>query len=149
MDVKQKRSLIIDLHKRGLTPAEIFKRLQTHEFSRQFIGKVIKRFIELGSLEDRPHTGRPRTATKPSMVKRIRERIRQNPKQSMRKIGKALGISEFAVRRVVHENLGKRPYKLQKKIISHRQPHCQTAGEMPRFEEMVPYRQTLACAGHC
>jgi len=114
MDVKDKRKVIIDFHKQGLIPAQIFKKVHLLQFSRQFIQRTVKRFVETYSINDRPRTGRTHTGTKPSMVKKIRERIRRNPKQSMRKIAKDLGISEFSIRQVVHGVMGMRPYKLQK-----------------------------------
>ena len=82
--------------------------------SRRTIEDTIRRFRETGTTKDRPRTGRPVTATTPTLVKRIRERIRSNPKRSLRKMAKEMNISERSVRRVVKTRMGLRPIKLQK-----------------------------------
>lgn len=56
------RRLIILAFQRGERQVEIFRRLKSNGISRQLISKTIKRWREMGSIADRPRSGRPRTA---------------------------------------------------------------------------------------
>ncbi|XGW33702.1 hypothetical protein V3C99_017823, partial [Haemonchus contortus] len=87
---------------------------ETLSVSRRTVDSTIKRFKELGTLEDRPGRGRKTTATSTRNVKVVRDMVRRNPKRSMRKIAKKLGISHTSARRIVKEKLGLTPYRCRK-----------------------------------
>ena len=71
-----------------------------------FISRTIDRFIETGSTNDRPRSGRPRSATGSEIQKKVAARIRRNPERSMRKMAADIKISERSMRRLVKRDLG-------------------------------------------
>jgi len=103
------REAIIQLHCAGKTNPEIVKVLKAPKST---VRDAVKRYQELGTTGDRPRCGRPRTARTPTKIKCIRERIRRNPKRSMRKIAKSLDIDEKSVRTIVKEDLKLSPFKM-------------------------------------
>lgn len=107
MSTTRDREAIIALHQKGKKPKEIISALKLPQST---VYKAIKRYNELGTSEDRPRSGRPVTATTPKMIKRVRERIRRNPVRSMRKMASQLGISDYSVRKIVHNRLNMRSY---------------------------------------
>lgn len=108
---KENRAPIIALHKRRFRPVDIADLLKTPITTVRY---AIKRFEELGTLQDRPRIGRPVTACTSNNRERIRKRIQRNPQQSMRKLGKSIGISKDSVRNMVENHLGYYPYKINK-----------------------------------
>ena len=68
--------------------------------------EVIKCFKETGNYNDRPRSGRPRTARTPANKRKIKGRIQRNRssrKNSTRKLGKDLGISKDTVHQIPQE----------------------------------------------
>ena len=108
---KEKRAAVISLHNEGVPPVNIAKRLI---MDLSTVCKQIKRYKELGSLMDRPRSGRPVTACTSSNRNKIKKRIQRNPERSMRAMGKGLKISETSVQRIVKTQLGYRSYKFSK-----------------------------------
>ena len=102
------RDAIIQLHCAGKTNPEIIKLLKA---PRSTVWKVVKRYQDLGTASDRPRSGRPRTARTPAKIKCIKERIRRNPKRSMRKMAKSLDMDEKTVRNIVKKDLKLSPFK--------------------------------------
>ncbi|VDL81051.1 unnamed protein product [Nippostrongylus brasiliensis] len=86
----------------GVSTSEIAGRLNASMFT---VHKAIKRYNELGTLSDRPRSGRTKTATTPNVVRKVRDKIRRNAAKSMRKMAKELGVSEGSVRRMCHNML--------------------------------------------
>ena len=111
MSTKEKRGAVIALHNEGVSPSEIAKRLEMYLAT---VCKQIKRYKELGTLDDRPRSGRPVTATTKKNKEKIRSRIRRNPRRSMRQMAKDIQISEGSVRKIVKKQLKLHPYKLAK-----------------------------------
>ena len=103
------RDAIIQLHCAGKTNPEIIKLLKA---PRSTVWKVVKRYQDLGTTSDRPRCGRPRTARTPAKIKCIKERIRRNPKRSMRKMAKSLDMDEKSVRTIVKWDLKLSPFKM-------------------------------------
>lgn len=105
------RATIVRLSEMGRSQAEIVRitgiPLSTIQYS-------LRRFRQTGQTKDRPRSGRPKTASSPNMVKRIREKIRYDAKRSMRKMAKELNIGVSSVRRIVKKGLGLLPIKFQK-----------------------------------
>ena len=81
-------------------------------FARQTVYNAIKRFREIGTLEDRPRNGHPPIAVTPANVIKVRCRIRRNSRRSMNKMEKEIGISRQRVCRTVEKKLKMRSYKL-------------------------------------
>jgi len=78
------------------------------------VHNVIARFKETGTNERRAGSGRPRTARTVRNMRRIIARIGRNPnsrKNSLRKMGKALGIGRMSVRRIIVNDIGAKSRK--------------------------------------
>ncbi|EYC04280.1 hypothetical protein Y032_0089g2326 [Ancylostoma ceylanicum] len=99
------------MHQDGRTTAQIVKMLS---LPRRTVQDKVRRFRELGNTEDRKGRGRPTTATGPRIVKVVRSRLDRNPKRSMRKMAKEVGIGRSSMRKIVREKLNLYPYRLQK-----------------------------------
>ena len=111
MKQKTRRMLILELKKQGNGVREIARTLK---IAPSTVSDIIKRFEDSESVDDMPRSGRPRTSRTPKLIKVVRERIRRNPRRSMRKMARELQISEGSVRNIVKKDLRLRPYKLQK-----------------------------------
>lgn len=104
--MKELRAGIIRLFEQGKSGRQIAKDMNLPQ---RTVSDAIKRYQETGSHEDRPRSGRPRTARTPANKRKIKARIQRNKnsrKNSTRKMGAALGISEASVRRILHKDLG-------------------------------------------
>ena len=63
--------------------------------------------------ENRPsHSGRPKKRT-PELINRVRESLHQSPKRSVRKRSQSLGMSRETCRRVLVNDIGAYPYRIQ------------------------------------
>ena len=108
-----KRAAIIQLHRAGHSNSKIMKLLKAPKLT---VRDTILRFQELGTMEDRDRSGRPRSACTPAKIKALRERIRRirrNPKRSLRKMAKDMNISHESVRTIVEQDLKMSPYKIR------------------------------------
>ena len=109
--MSNKRSAILELFRRGKRQCDIVRLLNV---PRQTVSKAIIRFKELGHEGDRPGRGRKCTVNTPANRKIIKKRIERNPRVSVRKVARETGISDRSVRRIVKQEFGLKPYKLQK-----------------------------------
>ena len=114
MSAKEKRGAVIALHNEGVSSSEIAK---GHKMYVVTVCKQIKHYNKLVTLDDRPRSGRPVTATTKKNKEKIRSRIRRNPQRSMRKMAKDIQISEGSVRKIVKKQLKFHPYKLAKAYL--------------------------------
>lgn len=110
---EDRRSAVISLHEAGKSPTEIFRLLQNNGYNRNFIKRTIQRFLETNSTEDRHRSGRPKSVSTTANIKRVRSRLRRNPKQSLRKMAQTTKINRESLRRIVKSKLNLRPFKLQ------------------------------------
>lgn len=123
-----KRAAIIHCYSAGDRPSEIIRRLR---IPRTTVYDAIKRFHERGDALDRPRCGRPRSVNTTRTRNIIRNRIRRNPRISMRKLSKCLGVAHDEARRISRTELGLHAYKLHKaqhlteKMMSTRLTRCQ------------------------
>lgn len=108
-----KRAAIIELYKNGTRVNEIARLVNIHH---QNVTRTISRYKELGTLEDRPRTGRPPVQRVQKAKVLIEAKISRIPKRSQRKLAKQHGISRATVTNMVKEELGSYPYKLRKAI---------------------------------
>ena len=117
MSVELKRKFIIEHHEKGMGLPEIFKLGKTFNINRMLIKRTIDRYQETSSIKDRQRSGRPRTSRTPKLIKNVREKIRQNPRRSMRKMAKEAQTSPRTMRRICKIDLQMSPYKLQKRQL--------------------------------
>ena len=108
---KEKRNAVILLLNSGLKNYSIAKRLQMSE---RTVQKIIKRYRDTGSVDDKPRSGRPKSACSSKNIKNIKDKIRRNPNRSMRQMAKEHKISKGSVRNIVKNNLKLHPYRIQK-----------------------------------
>lgn len=81
--------------------------------NKMFVSKTINRYNDTGSVKKRHGGGWEKTATSSDMIRKVKTRIKQNPKKSVRKIARKMHISASSVRRIL-KNLHVKPYKIQK-----------------------------------
>ena len=81
---------------------------------RAFIYRTIKRYNETGDTNDKPRSGRPCSVRTAALKKRVRERIRRNPRVSMRKMANELKVARRTVQKVVKRDLRMRCLKERK-----------------------------------
>lgn len=98
----------------GLTGAQIFKLVQPLGIKRRFVYLTIQRIRETGSIKNRPKSGRPKGIRTKECIKRIREKIRRNPRRSGRKLAKQENVSLSSMQRLLKIDLGLKPYKKRK-----------------------------------
>ena len=104
-----KRTSIVDLHLVGMKTKYIAKTLCVPP---RTVRRTVNLFKTTGGTADRRRPGRPPTAVSKANVTKIRKRIECRPKLSMRKMARDLGISDFPVRKIVHEKLNIKSYKI-------------------------------------
>lgn len=109
--MSNKRTAILELFRQGKRQCEIVRLLNVPQ---RTVSKAVNRFKELGHEGDRPGRGRKRSVNTNDNRKIIKKRIKRNPKRSMRKIARELGINRESVRLIAKKELGLKPYKLQK-----------------------------------
>lgn len=114
MSFSERRAAIAQLWRAGYKQCEIFKLLRNNGESRQNIYNVVKSLTERGTTDRRPGSGRPRSVRTKQLIKRVRERLRRNPQQSLRKMAVSLNRNRETIRLVVKKDFGFRPYKLRK-----------------------------------
>jgi len=107
-----KREAVISLHCAGKTQVSIAKSL---DVAQSTVSKALKRFKEKGDFKDRSRCGRPRSKRSVSKIKAVRERIRRNPRRSMRKMAKETNMSARTMGRLVHDDLKMSSFTLQKR----------------------------------
>ena len=110
--MESKREAILSLHRAGKSSAVISKNLCV---ARSTVWKTIKRYKERGDFKDRERSGRPRSKRSASNVKAVREKIRRNPRRSLRKMAKETKMSARTMGRLVHEDLKMSSFTLQKR----------------------------------
>uniref|UniRef100_A0A914EQS8 Transposase n=1 Tax=Acrobeloides nanus TaxID=290746 RepID=A0A914EQS8_9BILA len=113
--LKNLREAIIRAHNRGKGQREIADFLG---ISSGTVNKAIKRFEETGSYEDRPGRDPKKTARSQENVQRALEMLQQDRStktNSTRKLAKKLGVGKDSVRRILHMDLKRKPYKMLKR----------------------------------
>jgi len=109
--MSNRRIAILHLHDQGKRNCEIVRLLGVRG---DMVSKTIKRFKEVGHAGDRPGRGRKRTVNTSQNRQIIKKRIQRNSLVSMRKIARETGMSRESVRNIAKNELGLKPYKLQK-----------------------------------
>lgn len=109
-----KRNAVIALHLGEKSVMEIVRALKHLNINRKFVYRTIKRWNETGSVNDRPKSGRPKSATSKNTVKKVKKRVDRNPRRSAREMAKEMSISTESMNRILKKDLGLKPYKRQK-----------------------------------
>ena len=106
-----KRQGIIELHKAGISIKKIINLLKVPKST---VYDALDRYKELDNAKDRPRSGRPISALTKENIKAVRERIRRNPKRSMRKMANQMKMDPKSMRTIVKTDLKLSPFKLRK-----------------------------------
>ena len=106
-----KRHAIIELHHTGVSNLMIIKQLKVPKST---VYDTVARFKKLGDEKDRPRSGCPCTACTFKIIKAACERVRRNPKQSIRKMAQEMNINPKTMRTIVKTDLKLLPFKLKK-----------------------------------
>lgn len=76
-----------------------------------FVYRTIQRFVETGTVEDRPRSGRPRSVRTPELVKTVAARIRRNPVRQQAVLARELSVSKILMTRILRSDLGLKAYR--------------------------------------
>jgi len=126
----ENRVAVIALHKVGKAQSEIFHTLKKLKISRMFVYRTIQRFVEDGSIRDRPREGRPRSVRTPAAVKAVAARIRRNPVRKQSVMSREMNIPKRSMSRLLTEDLGVRAYRrstghfLTPRLMQQRERKC-------------------------
>ena len=110
--MKEFRGGIIRLFEQGKSGYQIAKDMKLPYTT---VRDTIRRYRETGNYNDRPRSGRPRTARTPAKIRKIKGRIQRNPnsrRNSTQKMAKGVGIGRSSVQRIWHDDLGIKARKM-------------------------------------
>lgn len=97
------------------SPIKVMRELKKKGFSDIPSGTTIKtiynKFLETGSVNDKSRSGRP--SLRNEMICAIKEELDSDPSQSTRIIAAVVGASHTFVHKVMREDIGLYPYKVQ------------------------------------
>lgn len=110
MDEKGARAIIVKMFELGESVAGISGKTGV---CRRKIYRILARYRELGSLENRKKPGRPRTVNVRAVREKLRKRIKRNNSKSIRQLAKDVNISEYSARNIIHNELNLKSYKYQ------------------------------------
>ncbi|QQP48832.1 Transposase, partial [Caligus rogercresseyi] len=113
----EKREAIVKLYQKGHSCRVIVEALKPMKVSKSNISYTIQRFKETNSFADRPKSGRPRSVRTKKLVEATRIKIHRNNKRSIRKMALEVGVNREVMRKIVREDLGVKPYHLQKRQL--------------------------------
>lgn len=118
MDKKNLRGAVLAFHLINKKPVEIAKMLNVQP---KTVYRIIQRYQETGTTDDRPKSGRPATVNTPKLRARIKQLIKRNNQRSMRRIAKDVGVGKDTIRNMIKKNFGLYPYKLlQAQLLTER-----------------------------
>ena len=109
--IYENRVAVIALHKVGTSPSDIFQTLKKLKISKMFVYWTIHRFVETGTIDDRPRAGRPRDVRAPNLVKAVAARIRKNPLRKQAVMARELSVSKMSMSRLLRSDLGLKVYR--------------------------------------
>ena len=81
--------------------------------TRTTIKRVIEKFEKEGSIKESGHTGAPKSVRNTENIQRLREKLSENPRKSVRRLSQELDINRESVRRILKDDLKAFPFKIQ------------------------------------
>ena len=96
------RKTILKMHSQGYKVTLISRIL---DMLNSTVWNIIRKFQTTKDVANLPGTGLPRCMRTPKKIKAIRERVRRNPKRSMRKMSSEVGIIKTSMHRLIHGHL--------------------------------------------
>eukprot|EP00095_Tigriopus_kingsejongensis_P001469 maker-scaffold288_size220435-snap-gene-1.21 protein:Tk01469 transcript:maker-scaffold288_size220435-snap-gene-1.21-mRNA-1 annotation:"hypothetical protein Y032_0322g2447" len=119
MDNKAKRSLVIDLLKKK-TSYNIIKKVTGA--IQKYIWRCKKRIESKEGAARRPGSGKTRSVRSKHLIKVVANKVMRNPTRSMNKMAKEHNLSRKTLQRIVKENLGLDPFKIQRRQLLSKAP---------------------------
>ncbi|QQP54656.1 Transposase, partial [Caligus rogercresseyi] len=113
----EKREAIVKFYQKGHRCRAIVEALKPMKVSKSNVFYTIQRFKETKSFAGKPKSGRPRSVRTKELVEATRIKIHRNNKRSIRKMALEVGVNREVMRKKVREDLGVRPYHLQKQQL--------------------------------
>ena len=104
------------LYRNGKTASEIFRLLKP-KVSRSGVFKIIKRFKETGSFLPRVRNTPPRPIRTPTLIKIIKNKIKKNPKRTVRRLALEANVSRMTIHNILKKDLKLYPYKMVKRQL--------------------------------
>lgn len=111
----ENRAIVKKYFLQNLTPSQIFERVKSIGITRSCVYRTIQRLRETGSIQDRPRSGRPRSARTKEQVARVRSKIWRNPARSAGTLAKEERTSRSSMQGLLKEELHLKPYKKRKR----------------------------------
>ena len=99
------------LYRNGKTASEIFRLLKP-KVSRFGVFKIIKRFKETGSFLPRVRNTPPRPIRTPTLIKIIKNKIKKNPKRTVRRLALEANVSRMTIHNILKKDLKLYLYKM-------------------------------------
>jgi hypothetical protein len=90
---------------------ELQRRGTTNIPSRHTITSIYQKFLEIGSVEDRAHTGRPSTITE-DKVEEVQQILDNQPVNSVRNVAREANISRYQAHGIMRDFIGYKPYMM-------------------------------------
>lgn len=103
--IKENRVAVIALYKCNKQVNNIFKLLKPLNITKKFIYRTIKRYNDIGLVDDRPRSGRPRQTRTPAAIKAVAERIRRNPLRKQKIMAREMKIPPRTMSRIIKQDL--------------------------------------------
>ena len=113
-EMEFKRNSVIALYLSGKSQPAVVRELRHLKVNKMFVYRTINRYNDTGSIAKRYGGGRKKTATSPEMVRKVKARLKRNPRRSGNQMAKELKISQRSIRRIFQNELKVKPYKFQK-----------------------------------
>jgi inhibitor of nuclear factor kappa-B kinase subunit alpha len=114
MQQERDRAAVISLFTAGHSQANILRLLKWATSRKSFISRTIARYLELGTLNDRTRSGRPRTARTQQLLTNVKQQIHRQPRRSQRILARHFHVSQATIQRTLGHDLHLKAYKLQK-----------------------------------
>ena len=81
--------------------------------SAPYICYLLKKVKEIAFLIDKPKREKPKTVSTPENIAAVAESVCEPPTTSIHHRSQQLNISETSLRRILHKDVGKTPYKVE------------------------------------
>ena len=101
---------ISELHKSGKKPGKIFRILKPH-VTRTGVYKFLKCIGKTGSPLPRVRSTPKCPVKAPQLIKNTQEKIRRDPRRSIRKLAREMSVSYDTMQNVLKKDLKVSPYK--------------------------------------
>ncbi|KAI6649823.1 MhmaT1 transposase [Oopsacas minuta] len=122
--MNQERAAIIELLSNGKRPGEILKLLHIPKSRRKIVYRTIQRYNKTGGHKRYAKKRSTKVGTTPRLKKVVIDRIRRNPRRSLRKMASELKVSHGSMQNLVKNDLHLKSFKrrtvhfLSEKIVN-------------------------------